>query len=565
MIQHITRLCVAVILCNSLAFAQGTKVTGTANGRRGEAEKIRTRDQEEADDLRQEKIKALRVYTLSRLVDAIKKIDDPALRISARSEFLKYLSQDGVVSESEANAGNMAQDSLADFLEHGNEILPSLGEYLFSNLEVWIRKYQPSLKEKMESVKKTRLTGKSSQEIRALMDSPGGDVLAARRITQSLEDGQDMPVLILYLNELIRSNSSEVEPLLTTLVDVAAQGRLSFETLLSISDLYLQPRRPLALRRRFLAMVVARTQPFNFANGAPPQSAYDLLTSVLPAIQQLMPESFDQAVNQRQVIYASFDKAQVAGDERNKRLNESPSGIEDLVAEAEEAKSKSHRNELLSEAAQLALERKKFALCLEVLAKLDLDAVGISPDFWSNWNDQFLREFVKAVLAVGKPETAERATEHARASNVKVELLILMAQYAAKANDKASSERLLIEGSNAAGAAADHIERARAFLLLSGASEPNGSLKGERLESAVKALNSVSMPDRGDDVKPYQRYVWKLNGAEYQVSKGFKDFSAKNIEEASVLAEKLIKPESRAFALLGVLQGARWLSLSRKT
>jgi hypothetical protein len=278
-----------------------------------------------------------------------------------------------------------------------------------------------------------------------------------------------------------------------------------------------------------------------------------------------MPESFDQAVNQRQVIYASFDKAQVAGDERNKRLNESPSGIEDLVAEAEEAKSKSHRNELLSEAAQLALERKKFALCLEVLAKLDLDAVGISTDFWSNWNDQFLREFVKAVLAVGKPETAERATEHARASNVKVELLILMAQYAAKANDKASSERLLIEGSNAAGAAADHIERARAFLLLSGASEPNGSLKGERLESAVKALNSVSMPDRGDDVKPYQRYVWKLNGAEYQVSKGFKDFSAKNIEEASVLAEKLIKPESRAFALLGVLQGARWLSLSRKT
>jgi hypothetical protein len=72
------------------------------------------------------------------------------------------------------------------------------------------------------------------------------------------------------------------------------------------------------------------------------------------------------------------------------------------------------------------------------------------------------------------------------------------------------------------------------------------------------------MPDRGDDLRRYQTFVWKLNGVEYQVSKQFKDLTKNGSEEALALVERIDKPESRTFALLGILHGLRDLSRSSR-
>jgi hypothetical protein len=72
------------------------------------------------------------------------------------------------------------------------------------------------------------------------------------------------------------------------------------------------------------------------------------------------------------------------------------------------------------------------------------------------------------------------------------------------------------------------------------------------------------MPERGDDLRPYQTYVWKLNGAEYQVTAQFKDLTKNGNEEALTLLERINKPESRTFALLGILQGMHDLSRSKR-
>ncbi|HYJ89371.1 MAG TPA: hypothetical protein VEW46_25135 [Pyrinomonadaceae bacterium] len=561
-IQHISRLCIALVLAHGLSVAQGIKTMKPAGN--GEARKISSAEQEQ--EMQGELLKSLRVSTLIRTIDSIKKIDEPALRISARNEILKYLTLDTALSEdNQTLASIIAGDALADFSKHAEEIMPSLGEYLFSNLSVWIRKYQPALSEKVEALEKTRMKGKDSQSIRAQMALPGGDVQAARRITQSLEEGKDISVLILYLNELIAGNSPEVGPLLSKIVEMAAQGRLSFATLLSVSDLYLGPHTPLVLKKRFLATVVARTQPFNLDKEPASQSAYSLLTNLLPAIQEVMPELYSQAVNQRLVIYGSFNREQVADEERSRRLSDGTLSAEDLIAEAEETKSKLKRNELLAQAAQLAMEGKRFPVCLEAVGRLDLDAPGISPDFWRNWNDQFLRGYVKAVLAEKKPELAEQGTGRVDAPYARVQSLVMVIQYWRKAGDNDSARRLLTQGRKAANSATDYVERAKAFLLLSAVSnQGDSSEKMELLESAIKALNSVSMPERGDDLRPYQTYVWKLNGAEYQVSAQFKDLTKNGNEEALTLVERINKPESRTFALLGILQGMHDLSRSKR-
>jgi hypothetical protein len=564
MIQHLTRLGVVLVLAHGLSVAQEIKSLPPSDTSKDESSKITKADQEQEREMRREQLETLRVSTLTRTIDSIKKMDEPALRISARVEILKYLTFNTSPSEVDKTlAANIAKDALADLGDHADEIMPSLREHLFSSLGVWIRKYQPSLNEKLKTLERSLMKGKA-QSIQALLSLPGGDVLAAQRLTQSLEAGTDIPVLVLYLNELIARNSKEVEPLLSKILEVAAQGRLSFETLLSVSDLYLQPQISPVLKRRFLVTVIARTQPFNMGRERVSESAYYLLTNLLPEMQQTVPELYSQAVNQRLVIYASFNREQVAAEERNKQLNENPSAVEGLIAEAEETKSKTRRNELLAEAAQLALDSKRFALCLEAVEKIDVEVVGIAPDFWKNWNDQFIREFVKATLDAKQPKLAAKGTGYVRAQNAKVESLISISQYWAKAHNNDSARRLLTQAREAADSATDSVEKAKAFLLLSATSDQaDGTEKIELLESAIKALNSVSMPERGDDLKPYQKYAWQLNSAEYQLIRGFKDLAKKSNEEALILIEKIERPESRTFALLGILLGLRDLSLSK--
>jgi hypothetical protein len=55
-----------------------------------------------------------------------------------------------------------------------------------------------------------------------------------------------------------------------------------------------------------------------------------------------------------------------------------------------------------------------------------------------------------------------------------------------------------------------------------------------------------------------------LNGVEYQVATQFKDLTKNGSEEALILVERIDKPESRTFALLGILHGLRDLSRSAR-
>jgi hypothetical protein len=99
----------------------------------------------------------------------------------------------------------------------------------------------------------------------------------------------------------------------------------------------LRPQTPSALKNRFLATVVARTQPSNFVAEPAPQFAYNLLTQILPFVQQSTPELYDQALNHSFAMRASRNEKQLASEARIKRLNESVNPIADLKSEAESA------------------------------------------------------------------------------------------------------------------------------------------------------------------------------------------------------------------------------------
>jgi hypothetical protein len=537
---------------------EGKPTTPASKGERERTVPFPARALEASPDLRRVQLRMLRESTLARVVESVKEMDDAALRISVRNQILMHLGDRKIGEEDESLTARMASDSLTDFDEHGEEVPPFMADYLFNELGAWIQKHQPKLAERLQGVEKNRKSEKDIDRIRALLQMKGGDALAAQRIRRLLAEGQEVDGLFFYLDALKRANSKEFEPLLSRLLEIAERGpQVSFETLFWVSDIYLLPDLSLTLKRRFVATVISRTQPVNFAAEPVPQIAYDLLNKVLPFVQKLLPELYDRAVAQSVNLRASFTERQLAAEARSRRISESPDPFADLLDEAEAAPSKAERNQLLADAARLALERKRFALCLEIVAKLDREGGGAPPSFWRNWTDQFLKEFVKTALAHKDPEQAEEGAWRINSPLARVESLALLIRFWVKANDLNAARRILAEAAKTADKTSDNLERAKAFLLLGIISDAaDESAKLGLLEMGVKALNGVSRPDRGaDNKKTYRQYLRSLDNTGYQLIKAFGELTKKDEVGTLALCEGLRHSSLRAYALVGLLQG----------
>lgn len=552
------RICFVLVLANSGTLAQASNTIGPASKSQSAVKTTSKSSRPEPEDLREHQLRVFRDHILSRTLDSIKKMDEAALRLSARNQILTYLSEKKpALGETKQLCNQIALDSLADLSSHGAEILPFMANYLSNDLGAWIQKYQPELTEKFQNAVKANRNIGESLRIRPLFDLKDGDVLAAQRIRQMLERQEALDGLFFWLDELMSRNSKELEPLMSEIVTRAKLGQVSFDTLFWVSEIYLRSRIPVGLRNRFVEMVVARTQPAHFVAEPAPQSAYDLLMKILPFVQQISPELYDQALNQSFAIRASLSENQLANEARTKRLRESINPIEDLVSEAESAKSKAHRNDLLATAAQLALDKQKFALCLDILAKIDLDVSASSPDFWRDWKSQFLRGFVSKALLAKDVDIAEKAVESISSPLTRVEAVVLMIRFLVKGNAKASAQRLFTEAGKIAAAVLNNTEKAKAFFMLSVMCDwVDESKKAELLHSGIKALNNLSRPDpKANNMEPYQQYVRSLDNTGHELTKGFKHLTKKDENSALALVEHVQKRDLRTFALIGILSG----------
>jgi hypothetical protein len=324
-----------------------------------------------------------------------------------------------------------------------------------------------------------------------------------------------------------------------------------------VSPIYFHPDVPRSLQKNFAAMILSRTQPVNFSVTGPPILAYELLTGALPHIQNLLPDNYERAVSQSLVLRTTIDRTQLAGEERSKRLKESQSPIEDLVQEAETAKTKSERNELLAEAAELALQKKKFNTCLDIVAKLDLEITVLDQvRFWQGWKNQFLKKVVKSAMVARELESAERAALGMTASLAKVQAIASIVRYSSETGEKGAAHKLLVEAFKVSESISDVFEKAKSFILLSIiCDEVDESKKAQLLISAVKVLNDLNKPTTRRDQEPYQEYLRNLDSTGYQIIRGFKALTVSDPDVGIALADQLHKPDLRPFALIGILTG----------
>lgn len=513
----------------------------------------------ESRSLRKQQLLILHENLLSRTLDAIKQMDEVALRLSARNQILAYLWESKTLSDKHLSLKrNLALDAISDLSNHHFEIPQFMLDYLSAHLAALIEKHQPDLTEKLQAAKEAAKSGKHAINIRSLFELKNGDLLAAARIRQLLEQGEDIKELHFWLEDLRKQRSREFEPLLREVIAIAERGpQLSFQTLFYLNLIYFHPAVPQLLQKGFAAMIVTRTQPANFIVTPAPLTAYELLNGALPHIQQLLPEIYEQALSQNLVLRATMNQTQLAAEERRKRLKDSLNPIEDLVREAETAKTKTERNDLLVEAAEIALSEKEFSTCLDIVAKLDpeLPSPG-QPDFWQHWNSQFLKKLVTYAVAAKELEIAEKAAARITASLVKVQAIALIMRHWSEAGDKGSAHRLLSEAIKVSESISDEFEKAKAFLLLSIRCDyADESKKAQLLLSSIKALNSLNKPTTPRDQQPYQEYLRSVDNTGYEVIRGFKELTMKDENLAISLKDEVDKSDIRTFALIGILLG----------
>jgi hypothetical protein len=509
--------------------------------------------------LRKQQLRILHDNLLSRALDTIKKMDEVALRLSARNQVLAYLSESKTVSDNNLRLKrSLALDAISDLSNNHQEIPQFMLDYLSADLTALIEKHQPDLTEKLQAAKETAKSSNQAVNIRSLFELKNGDLLAAARIRQLLAQEEDSKELHFWLDNLRKQKSREFEPLLREVIAIAERSpQISFETLLWVSPIYFHPDVPRSLQKNFGAMILSRTQPVNFSVTGPPILAYELLTGALPHIQNLLPDNYERAVSQSLVLRTTIDRTQLAGEERSKRLKESQSPIEDLVQEAETAKTKSERNELLAEAAELALQKKKFNTCLDIVAKLDLEITVLDQvRFWQGWKNQFLKKVVKSAMVARELESAERAALGMTASLAKVQAIASIVRYSSETGEKGAAHKLLVEAFKVSESISDVFEKAKSFILLSIiCDEVDESKKAQLLISAVKVLNDLNKPTTRRDQEPSQEYLRNLDSTGYQIIRGFKALTVSDPDVAIALADQLHKPDLRPFALIGILTG----------
>ena len=509
--------------------------------------------QKDQDRLRKEQLRIFQEHVLTRVLSNIQKMDEVALRLSARNQILKYLVKLKPQAESNKLAAlKLAQEALEDIEDHRLEIPPTMTDYLLGDLGAWIEQHEPGLTRRFLTINHSGET----DEVSALLGMKDGERLASEKIRQQLDGGRDLNSLGFYLQELSIRNSSQLDPLLSHILDVAARDYIpSIETLNNIRQVFLELHVSSGLRQRFLSVVVARTHPALLVGDMSRQSGYELLIASLPSIEKLTPALYSQALSQAFILRTALTKAQLDSDARRKRLSDSQNPIEDLIQEADQAKSKLERNSLLADGAQMALEQNKMALSVEIVTKLNFDES--LNDFWRGWADQFLKDVIRTALRLKDLQLAQKAASLISSPFNKIEGLVLIFQQAQQNRDELTGGRVFQEATKVADSDFDPLQKARAFFMLSIASEGiDASRTGTLLESGIKTLNSVVQPDSGaPDRQTHDQFVRSLSFEAQSLTMSFKTLSKTDQNRALALAEQIQKPDLRSFAMIGIILG----------
>lgn len=509
------------------------------------------------------------------LENQAKNVPLAAVRVLVKYKIAWWLWKKG--KDGTGRASPLAVRALEDLYENKAEIpdlyFDGLSRDIFSLLDSNEKETATRLSAKYNLTSEDKL--KSAE---ALLNQTGGEKIVTDKVLESLNSSAELNPMTVWLMEELRSrHSPELLRILARILTLEESGINSFTdgTLFHTVDFFRSERVSNEFRSRFYRIVVNRARNSIQTPGTNITETYDLLGAILGDIIRNEPDmspdarSLMAALSTR--LPSDITRRRVVYD----RIEEAADRLSAMISEADAADDAGIRNDLLTEASQLALKKGKFVLAVDLSEKVRAnkkEKAKNSPTF-DRWYDQFLGEVSDGALKKGEIDSAKYAVrlivdKISLAENLRKRA----AWYIDKQNPVMAGEslddalKLLTNADN-------DLRKINGLIrLIPTAIKINPSVLSEITNKTANAINA--MPTLKTDNKPgtegYKQYVSTTMAVNYNLLPAVRDLANKNSSAAEDFVSRINRKEIRIVAdyvLLtdpAKLEGSQTAALSGK-
>jgi hypothetical protein len=475
------------------------------------------------------------------LENQIKDTSLAAVRVFARYKIASWLWQSG--KDETGRAEQLTIKALDELYEKKAEIpslyFNSLSSSIFALLETNAKETAKKLRAKYNLSSEDELYNANS-----LLNTKDGEKIAADKIQKSLANQTELsPLTILLMEDLQSRKSPELLRILTEIVNLEENGQSNFsaETLFFVVDFFRNTTVSNNLRIRFYNIVCNKAKAAIPTADSDAKSVYDLLSAIMPDIAKNAPDLLPEANTLQSVFMSRVPPSTVKTNEAYRRINESRDQLNALVSEAEASTDKGLKANLLTQAAQLALQKGKFRLSVELSDKIKANIDEEKDQRFALWYDQFLSEVSNKALKVDDVDSSKYATERVINKITLANVLRNTALYYAKRDSVSAADALDRALRLSANADNDLPKVYLLIRLISTAQKIDPNRVPEVIENTAKAINGL--PHLGVDDKSetdnYKKYVSSIMTINERLVPVFDQLVKRNKSEAIDFAARI--------------------------
>lgn len=384
----------------------------------------------------------------------------------------------------------------------------------------------------------------------SLLKKPGGEKLAADKIKKSLVNQTELSSTTTLLMEELRSRKSpELLGILAEILNLEEGGKSGFsaEPLFFTVDFFRDETVSNELRMRFYRVIFNKARnTFQFPD-SDVLPAYDLLSAVMQDISANAPNLLSEASALQSALATRVSYSIREEREIYERIDGSADRLDAMISEAEATENKSLKENLLTQAARLALKRGKFRLAVDLAEKIKVDKDGNK--IFIRWYDQFLGEVSQSALKKDDIDSAKYAAKKIIDKLSLAEILRQTALYYFEKQDLISATDALNEALKLTANADNDTRRIYTFIhLISTTQKIDKDLISDVTEKTAKAINAL--PTLSIDDKPetenYKNYVASIMSINLNLLPVFSELIKKNKVEATDFASRINRKEIKA-------------------
>ncbi len=485
------------------------------------------------------------------LENQIKDISFVAVRSFVRYKIAAWLWQNGKDETNEAES--FAVKAIDEMYERKNEV-PSL--YFDSSntgtlalLEINAPKTAEKLRKKYEVTSDDDLKTANS-----LLDTKNGEKSAVEKLRKSLVNQTEFPTMTTWLLEELKSRKSpELVSVLTDVVSLQESGQSNFSAnaLFSVVDSFRSSIVPIDLRIRFYRIVLNKARA-GIGNEESDEAEYNLLSAVIDDISKNALNFLAEASALKATLSNQVDRAKLKLSEIYDRIERSPDRLSALISEAEGTDDESLKEELFTQAAQLALKKNKFRLAIDLLEKTNPDEKEIqkNPRAWA-YHDQFLGDVSTESLKKDDTESSKYASDKIVDKLTRAAILQKTAVYFFGKKDLSSAIEILGASFKLSSDSDNDIRKVRNLIRLIPAFQKIDKARiSEVTEKTAKAIDAIPLPDVEDksESENYKNYVGLIMATNYNLLPVMQFLVKENKNEAINFANRLNKREVKIIA-----------------